>query len=82
MCHNPMRLWHTSQNDRSHGIVTHQFGTKFLKQVFGCLAFLDSYYITCLGVRFSWRKKCDYKFYISQNVYFPTKKSVLLWTKL
>jgi len=35
-----MRLWHTSQNDRSHRIVTHQFGTKFWKQVFGCLAFL------------------------------------------
>jgi hypothetical protein len=33
-------VWHTSQNDRSHGMVTHPFGTKFWKQVFGCLAFL------------------------------------------
>jgi hypothetical protein len=29
MCHNPKRLWHISQNDRSHGIVTHQVGTNF-----------------------------------------------------
>jgi hypothetical protein len=29
MYHNPMRLWHTFQNDRSHRIVTHQFKTKF-----------------------------------------------------
>jgi hypothetical protein len=29
ICGNPMRLWHTSQNDRSHGIVTHQAVTKF-----------------------------------------------------
>jgi hypothetical protein len=29
MCHNPMKLWHTFQNDRSHEIMTHQFGTKF-----------------------------------------------------
>jgi len=40
-CHNPMRLWHSSQNDRSHGIVTHQVGTKFWKKVFGCLPFLS-----------------------------------------
>jgi len=39
MCHNPIRLWYTSQNDRSHGIVTHQARTKFWKKVFGCLAF-------------------------------------------
>jgi hypothetical protein len=29
MCHNPMRLWHTSQNNRSHEIMTHQVETKF-----------------------------------------------------
>jgi len=23
MCHNPIRLWHISQNDKSHEIVTH-----------------------------------------------------------
>jgi len=29
MYHNSMRLWHTSQNDKSHEIVTHQVETKF-----------------------------------------------------
>jgi hypothetical protein len=32
MCHNPMKFWYTSQNDRSHGIVTHQIETKFWKK--------------------------------------------------
>jgi hypothetical protein len=27
-----MRLWHIFQNDRSHDIVTHQVGTKFLRK--------------------------------------------------
>jgi hypothetical protein len=35
MCHNPMRLWHIYQNDRSHEIVTHHLGKKNLR----CLAF-------------------------------------------
>jgi len=27
MCHNPMRLWHIFQNDRSHEVLTHHLGT-------------------------------------------------------
>lgn len=39
MCHNPMTLWHTFQNDKSYKIITHQFKTKFWNKIFRCLAF-------------------------------------------
>jgi hypothetical protein len=42
MCHNLMRSIILGSVPQSHRIVTHQFGTKFWKQVFWCLAFLIS----------------------------------------